>query len=186
MKFLRALVSILLCAASAGAVTPIKDWGYEEGRAKVDFNGDGNLDLCRVIGSGYPNSYVICSLSSGPALEQMYAGADVQSASIDWGYPAGRAWIDFNGDKRADYCRIVGGSENGFKAKCLLSTGTAFGSEIMSDAIDPGFEDTRLWKDVNNDGKVDFCRKVGNNREFIRCTMSAGTAFGQEITDTVH
>jgi hypothetical protein len=176
------LSALFLVGSSAFATQPIRDWGYEAGRGKVDFNGDGHIDLCRVIGTAYPNSYVLCSLSTGDSVEQLYAGQDVLSASIDWGYEAGRAWPDFNGDGKADYCRIRGVPGN-YVATCLLSTGNGFGTEVNSPALDPGYEDTRIWRDVNNDGKADYCRIVGNNREIVRCTLSTGGAFGQEIDD---
>lgn len=173
---------VLLHFNSATAVQPIRDWGTENGRAKVDFNGDGHIDYCRVIGTAYPNSFAMCSLSTGSAVEQLYAGEDIVSPAIDWGYEAGRSWPDFNGDGKADYCRLVG-VPGSYMATCLLSKGNGFGAEVASSSLDPGYEDTRIWKDINSDGKADFCRIVGNSREIVRCTLSTGVAFGQDIND---
>ena len=177
-----AAVSLLLSVAAAHAVKPT-DWGYEAGRGKVDMNGDGYVDYCRVVGTQYPSTFALCSLSTGSNPEQLYAGSDIRSNPIDWGYNAGRAWVDFNGDGKADYCRIVGGDTSGYHAKCLLSTGTGFGPDVMSVALDAGYEDSRVWKDVNGDAKVDYCRLVGMHREIVRCTLSAGNSFGQEVDD---
>jgi hypothetical protein len=38
---------------------------------------------------------------------------------------------------------------------------------------------------VNGDGKADFCRVIGNNRELLACTLSLGRVspyFGRTIT----
>ena len=183
MRKILLIVVVLVFAAGAFAEMPIRDWGYPAGRAKVDFNGDGNLDYCRVIGNGPPR-YVLCSLSSGPKVEDLYAGADVRSSEIDWGYEAGRAWVDFNGDGKADYCRVIGQPDPGYRVACLLSQGNSFGADVVSHLLDRGYEDTQVWMDANEDGKADFCRVVGNHREFVRCTFSFGSSFNpRELTD---
>ena len=125
------------------------------------------------------SSYVSCTLSTGTGFRQT-----ITSGLIDWGYDTGRAWVDVNGDGKADYCRVVGGPNitNGHVA-CTLSTGTGFGQTIMSPALDWGYDTGRSWVDVNGDGKADFCRRVGgqnNVSSYVSCTLSTGTGFGQK------
>ncbi len=49
------------------------------------------------------------------------------TANLSQGYDSGRAWVDFNGDGRADFCRIIGGEVSGYYLACTVSTGEAFG-----------------------------------------------------------
>jgi hypothetical protein len=159
-------------------MSPVLDWGYPEGRAWPDFNGDGKADFCRLVGGeNLKTSYLKCTLSDGNGF-----GQEVTSGVVDWGYKEGRAWVDFNGDGKADYCRVVG-NPGDVRLRCTLSAGASFGAEITSDAIDWGYPETRVWLDVNGDGKADFCRVIGNKHEFIACTLSAGTKFGPTRMD---
>jgi hypothetical protein len=92
------------------------DLGYPEGRAWVDFDGDGRHDFCRIVGSGYPNSFALCTLSEGHSF-----GLTLQSSPLDWGYPETRYWRDVNGDKKADFCRVVGSNRE--LLACTISLG---------------------------------------------------------------
>ena len=155
------------------------DWGYESGRAWVDVNGDGRADYCRVVGVANPKtSSVGCLLSTGNGF-----GPQIQSGVIDWGQEQGRAWVDVNGDGKADYCRLVGNTNNvDSRVQCLLSTGTGFGTELVSPVVDWGYEQGRAWVDVNGDGLPDFCRVAGiPGAEVVKCLLSTGTGFGSEI-----
>jgi len=158
------------------------DWGYGWGRWSIDVNGDGTKDYCRVV--GMPGDYGMwCTLSTSQRVEDLYAGQTIQSDRIDVGYTDGRAWVDFDGDNKLDYCRIVGVQPSTF-ARCLVWEGNHFGREIDSAPLDWGYPETRKWADVNNDGRADFCRVVGNDHEFIQCTLSAGRdGFGKTISD---
>jgi YD repeat-containing protein len=156
-------------------LSPIIDWGFPEGRAWVDVNGDGRADYCRVVGGG-SNQRVQCLLSTSDGF-----GEEIQSPVIDWGFPVDRSWVDVNGDGRADYCRVVGGGDNQ-RVRCLLSTGTGFGQDILSPVIDWGFQGTRAWVDVNGDGKADFCRLVGGDgNSHVSCLLFTGVGFGADI-----
>jgi RHS repeat-associated protein len=154
------------------------DWGYESGRQWVDFNGDGRADYCRVVGgTNGSSSHVACTVSTGTGF-----GATYSSGVIDWGYESERAWVDFDGDGRADYCRRVGGT-NGSSSHvaCTVSTGTGFGATYSSGVIDWGHESGRAWVDFDGDGKADYCRVVGNTNgssSYVACTVSTGTGFG--------
>jgi hypothetical protein len=149
--------------------TTHQDPGYGAGRAWVDFNGDGRADYCRVVGGSYKN--LQCTVSLGDRF-----GATFTSGNVDPGYDAGRAWVDVNGDGKADYCRVVGAFDK--RLECTLSTGDGFGASFRSGVIDPGYDNGRAWVDVNGDGKADYCRKVGLGPNSIQCTLSNGTTFG--------
>jgi YD repeat-containing protein len=147
------------------------------GQTWVDVNGDGKADFCRVVGSG-PFTNLICAISTGAD----FAAAQISTtAFVDVG--GGGAWVDFNGDGKADFCRVIGTGP--FNLRCTLtnSAGTGFdATEITSADIDKGL--SGLWVDANGDGKADFCRFIGTNPGpfNLRCTLSTGTGFAaQEI-----
>jgi hypothetical protein len=157
------------------------DPGHAAGRAWADVNGDGKADYCRVRGeTNHAGALVSCTPSTGTGF-----GGDINStaSSLDWGFAAGRAFTDFNGDGKADYCRVVG-TENHTKAHvaCTVSNGGAFGETYLSGLLDWGFGADRTWADVNGDNKSDFCRRVGSSAEpRVACTLSTGTGFGTTI-----
>ena len=180
--------SFVACTLSTGtgfgktALSPVLDWGYDTGRAWVDATGDGKADYCRVVGStNGQDSKLACTLSTNGGF-----GATITSPTIDWGYETGRAWVDFNGDSKADYCRRVGGTNgvNSFVA-CTLSTGTGFGKTALSPVLDWGYDTGRAWVDATGDGKADYCRVVGSTNgqdSKLACTLSTNGGFGATIT----
>jgi hypothetical protein len=108
--------------------------------SKVDFNGDSRADYCRRVGQG-AQSYVSCTLGTDSGF-----GATVQSGVLDWGYDTGRAWVDFNGDGKADYCRRVGDANlSSSHVSCTLSTGSGFGATVQSGVLDWGYDTGRAW-----------------------------------------
>lgn len=152
------------------------DPGYDAGRGWADANGDGRSDYCRIIGSW--SKRVQCTLSTGDGF-----GASITSGILDPGWDAGRAWVDANGDRMADFCRVV----NNAQAQCTLSTGNGFGNSFSSQPTDGGWDDSRQWADINADGKADFCRDTAIDadptirRGYVRCDVSLGTTFGASI-----
>jgi hypothetical protein len=107
-----------------------------------------------------------------PAAARAQDTGTYTSAALDVG--ANPAWVDFNGDGKADYCRTIAGS-----IACTVSTGKGFG-ETYALATDPGYANIeRLWGDVNGDHLADYCRQVGNGGADSRigCTLSTGTGF---------
>ncbi|GAA1806491.1 hypothetical protein GCM10009682_30510 [Luedemannella flava] len=152
------------------------DPGYDSGRAWIDYNADGRADFCRVVGLG---SYQLaCLRSTGSGFET----TSVTSATLDPGYDAGRAWTDINGDGRADYCRIVNSSNKYAQCTPANSAGTGFNLPVSSNALDPGYDDSRRWADVNGDHRADFCRITGVFSYSVVCTVSNGTTFGSVFT----
>jgi hypothetical protein len=99
------------------------------------------------------------------------------SAALDPGAEVGRAWVDFNGDRKADFCRVLGGGLSATIA-CTVSTGAGFGATYTY-ATDGGYADGRMWGDVSGDGRADYCRRVGNGGADSRigCSISTGTGF---------
>ncbi len=110
-----------------------------------------------------------------PAAAHAQDTGTYSSDPLDWGVGAGDAWVDFNGDHNADYCRVDAGA----RLLCTLSTGRGWGATIAAPAHDPGYGDARLWGDVDGNGRADYCRRVGNGGADSRyeCTFSTGSAF---------
>jgi hypothetical protein len=107
-------------------------------------------------------------------------GEPIQSDVLDIGQEFGRAWVDANGDGKADFCRVIGATGT-TRAVCTLSSGTGFGATISSQVLDAGLEDdSRTWADINGDGKVDFCRKIAGGTQ-LACTYSNGDGFGARV-----
>ncbi|WP_224360513.1 FG-GAP repeat domain-containing protein [Hyalangium versicolor] len=183
--------SYVSCTVSTGtgfgstSYSGVIDWGQEAGRAWVDFDGDGRADFCRWVGSSSdPSTYVSCTVSTGAGF-----GATYSSNFLDGGQEIGRAWVDFNGDGRADFCRWVGDSSSPFgSVSCTESTGTGFGDTYTSYVVDGGPETSRAWVDFNGDGRADFCRRVGNTSAqsgYVSCTVSTSAGFGRTYTSSV-
>lgn len=124
------------------------------------------------------------SISAGPAEIAAPKPTEYTSAQLDAGFYEGRAWSDFNGDGKADYCRVVDNNGTNGKLRCTLSTGAGFAKEITSGQLDAGRHEGRAWTDFDGDGKADYCRVVGANGDggHLRCTLSTGTGFGSEVT----
>ena len=143
---------------------------------QADFNGDGTPDFCQITTRpGFTG--LTCKLSG--------AGQVIQSGSLDLGYPEGRAFVDFDGDRKQDFCRVVGNGFPNSYVSCTLSEGNVFGATVMSPSLDWGYPETRQWRDANGDGKADFCRVVGSNRDTMACTFSLGRAkpyFGRMVS----
>lgn len=177
------------CTVSTGAgfgatrTSGVVDWGFEAGRAWVDFNADGRADYCRSVGSANNvSSYLQCTASTGAGFATTYT-----SGVVDWGFASGRAWADFNGDGRADYCRLVGSANNvSSYLQCTVSTGAGFGATYSSGVVDWGYDTGRSWVDFSGDRQADFCRVVGDNGSLReQCTLATGTGFGLSYNSPV-
>jgi hypothetical protein len=123
-------------------------------------------------------------LSTGPKAENLYAGASIRVGQFDAemiGQVEGMAWVDFDGDKKADFCRPVTTRQY---VVCSLSDGKTLSATVTSEPMDLGYPDSRKWIDVDGDGRWDFCRSLGSSREFYECTLSNGRkGFGRTIRD---
>lgn len=103
----------------------------------------------------------------------------------DPGYPEGRATVDFDGDKCADLCRVVG-DRGAYRLFCTSGNGPHAGTTFdTGPGIDPGYKNGRQWVDINNDGKADYCRVIGERGgTSLSCTLSEpdGSGFGETLT----
>jgi hypothetical protein len=154
------------------------DLGYSDApRSFADVNGDGKADFCRVVGDA--NRLLACNLAgvNGFGANQY----QYQSVlGIDLGYSdAPRSFADVNGDRRADFCRVVGDAR--FLA-CNLAGVNSFGANQYQfrsiSGIDLGYSDApRSFADVNGDRRADFCRVVGDAR-FLACNLAGTNSFG--------
>ncbi|MES9868783.1 MAG: toxin TcdB middle/N-terminal domain-containing protein, partial [Sedimenticola sp.] len=145
--------------------TGVIDVGYESNRWWTDINGDGLSDFCRLVGS---RNQVSCKVSIGTGF-----GQEIRTGVIDVGYEGHRWWADANGDGLSDYCRLVGGAGN-YRVHCKSSTGNGFGAEISTGVIDPGYDHSRWWADINGDGAADYVRLVGGTGKY-RVTAKSTT-----------
>jgi len=154
----------------------------------VDGDSDGMLHFCSV---GYARGSVRlgrirCLWVDGK--RNVIAGYIASEGSLanDLGEPTGRAWVDFNGDGKTDFCTVTMKSSKKV-VLCYLSDGKQFSkTPVISGEINwrnaPG---ERTWVDVNFDGKADFCTTAGPHDQFLDCTVSTGVAFSPVYRDVL-
>ncbi|ESP03967.1 hypothetical protein LOTGIDRAFT_156569 [Lottia gigantea] len=86
-----------------------------------------------------------------------------------------RGWADVQGLGAAnDYCRVIGRSRRKFLS-CVLAGST--GQEhfyVSTLGFQPGYPDTWFLRDVDNDGRDDYCRCVGKPEKSRISCMKAG------------
>jgi MYXO-CTERM domain-containing protein len=145
----------------------------------ADVDGDGKADLC-----GRDSTGLVCYLSDGAGFPTQVLGPHI-SDNADWNHPQYYETIrmvDIDGDGRDDLC---GRAKAGIV--CWLSTGTGFGSAIVSgpawsDASgwDAAlYRDTIQWADVDGDGKQDVCARGPAG---VECWLSSGAGFPTKVT----
>jgi hypothetical protein len=117
-----------------------------------------------------------------------------QTLPKGWGLPSGidpgadnfpRALVDVTGDGRADFCRFVGNPPNMF-ISCLLKLpngqfDVANPNHVYTsiNGVDPGYADRRRgFRDVNGDGRADYCRFVGNSPDIHEACHLGTTSEG--------
>lgn len=183
--------------SATGAWQPTMRW--------ADVNGDGQLDLCRPFGN--PNvstaapsndGKVTCWI--GPGFTQTVEVAIPLRWTQLTSQPSGgfsstqryglSDWKrdlyiqDVDGDRRSDVCYVFDGVAK--ELRCLLSTGTAFGSLTAAwtkTSFDGGLVKSntesadypRGFFDVNGDGFADFCRIMSNST--LRCLLGSASGF---------
>jgi hypothetical protein len=132
-----------------------------------------------------------CSSSPAPApvpedvassASALLVGCDQPGPIVDLGWPDFRAYADANGDGVIDYCRFVGDPPNIFLSCQLGCPGGGFGYPYGFDSIgwfDQGSSARPRWlRDVNGDGRADFCRWHGSpGAECFDCDLAGPTSF---------
>jgi hypothetical protein len=145
-------------------------------------------------GDSLPPTEFRYALSQGSARLPTFAFAkDTSTSDRTLTIPSGRTnhWADINGDGLMDFCQAytvtdtdLAGRPTGIPSggvTCRVSSTNGFGREYSKFPLDAGYPETRMFADINGDGKADFCRLVGNNgSKFARCLLSTGEGFGQE------
>ncbi len=137
--------------------------------------------FCRPVGAGPDNvaSYLACTAYNGSSF-----GSTITSGVTDWGYDAGRAWVNVNG--AVDYCRQVGAGPNWVNSylACTSFNGSSFGPTTYSGLTDWGYATGASWVSVS--GGADYCRRVGEGpnwvASYLACTFFNGSGFGPELT----
>src|SRR5262249_19883159 len=108
--------------------------------------------------------------------------------------PGTRAFVDVDGDGRADFCRLEGPDASGlYYITCTTNLGTGGAARNVSTTGvngGPGYSnpETRAYVDVNRDGRADFCRLAGpysTGSYYIVCTTNLGSGgAAQEVATT--
>lgn len=162
--------------------SPDINLGYSGTGRFADINGDKRADFCRLVPS--QESIIRCTLAGDNKF-----GAEVESHVDDPGGANGWWWVDFNGDGKDDFCRIVGGDDDTIggdsreadSLRCSLSTGiSSYWAEITSGSLNTGSLSEIGWVDTNGDGRADYCRLVEDSTR-IRCTLSGGDRFANDV-----
>lgn len=153
--------------------------------AWVHFHDTQHLDFCRAIPTSTDGrkGRLSCTVWDGTGFGRTISTPEGQP--IDLGLPSGRAWVDFNGDGRADFCTLIVSPKLERQLACWLSEGDKFSAVpiVSYDVHWPTNSKLRTWVDVNADGKIDFCSLRGPNNEFFECVLSDGESFMPPIRD---
>jgi hypothetical protein len=109
-----------------------------------------------------------------PSAAQAQDTGTYSSAPLDWGQGPGTAWVDYNGDRKADFCRITAAGQ----LQCTLATGRGFGATVSAPAVDIGYPDQRMWGDVDGNGGADYCRRVDSStNQGYQCSLASPDGF---------
>src|SRR6185503_4266447 len=168
-------------AAGSTIETRLIDPGLPSGRAWVDFNRDGKADYARVVPIN--NEYVVAvTLSTGANL----GSQTLVSKRLDPGIDGDRVWADWDGDGYPDFIRLIG--PNNLTARLAVTFGGPTGfveTKESTGRFDWGYPESRTWMDIDGNGGTDFIRVIGNNRDIVAITLSAGRAIGRTITEAL-
>ena len=86
------------------------DQGYSDiARGLADVNGDGRADYCRFVGNA-PRIFLSCNLATAFGFDGNQYGFNSIEGINQGNSGLPRLLADVNGDRRADFCRFVGGA----------------------------------------------------------------------------
>src|SRR5581483_2122418 len=159
----------IMCTTNLGAGGDqqyVRTFGFNSGpgynnpetRAYVDVNGGGKADFCR-LGGNPGDYYIMCTTnlgSGGPAQNVVTNGFN---SGPGYGNDGTRAYIDIDGDGKADFCRLEGDPGN-YYIMCTTNLGSGGPAQnVVTTGFNsgPGYNNpgTRAYVDVNGDGKAD-------------------------------
>ena len=148
----------------------------------VDINGDGRPAFCRVITKAKRLGVLSCFPVNGTSF-----GPEIRTTKpIDMGIPSGRAWIDFDGDGKMDFCTLLEKRPGVGTLSCLLSTGNGFAdTPILSKQTKWKASAYRRWL-TTLDGTAEFCTVAGPGNKYVDCTVSVKTGFGETYRDLLY
>lgn len=143
----------------------------------ADVGADGIADICYLFFTTQVDADLRCRIGvvgSGrtsmtfQAETPAWTVANIAQVAAEW--PVG--FHDFNGDGRADYCRVLPGGT----LRCAIFGPSGFSHEVSTAAaVRVQWKEGAAFVDVNGDGKTDFCRLDGmTGAYYIRCTLSNG------------
>ncbi|AGU98981.1 RHS repeat-associated core domain-containing protein [Vibrio campbellii] len=155
-------------------------WGKASETWWADIDGNGFQDLCSATKTG-ENAELTCTRFNAG----LVVGQKNQKLPLnDLGYSNRRWWVDVNGDGAEDFCRATGNSSgNGSNLTCSLgSLGqiNKFDNDVNLEGDingdwngNWGRENRRWWLDLNQDGRLDYCRIEGTSKK-LQCTNIFG------------
>lgn len=151
-------------------------WGKPSDTWWADIDGNGFQDLCSATKTGQDAELTCTRFNTGKVV-----GEKNQKLPLtDLGHSDRRWWVDVNGDGAEDFCRATGNSSgNGSNLTCSLgSLGniSQFDNDInlVGDINgdwngDWGKKHRQWWLDVDQDGRLDYCRMRGASKA-LYCT----------------
>lgn len=166
----------------------------------VDISGDRLPDFCRT-----KKDKIVCDINNKG--QGLTAGRWSKSGSHlatrdepDFPYVGSTTkyfsarFFDFTGNGYSDYCRIYmdhSGGYDGYRARCLESTGSGWAGEIESSFMPvvqgSGYDyesmaEATQFMDVNDDGLMDWCAEVDSE---LSCMLSTPDGFGETVVTYV-
>lgn len=116
-------------------------------------------------------AFLLAFIIAVPAAQAQDTGT-YSSAPLEWGTAI--AWVDYNADGKADYCRLTAAVE----LQCTLATGRGFGGTVATPALDAGYPEQRMWGDVDGNGGADYCRRVDSpSNQRYQCSLASPEGF---------
>ncbi|XP_033634822.1 uncharacterized protein LOC117296064 [Asterias rubens] len=166
--------------------------GYSEPMAKFSINWPEKLQCDRLprreTGACYNGDVPVDDEDSEDVPSRTTAVAARRYELNDLGLPSlFRGWVDVQGQGAAnDYCRVVSISTQPFLS-CALAGMQGDGEYNYNSTgawFDAGHMDTWYMRDVNQDGRDDYCRCVGCIPEtYISCLLADDSGFSGAVFD---
>jgi len=130
---------------------------------------------CRIV-TGSP-SYFVCSSPS-----HVFYGEIDQPGLRDWP----REWVDWDGDGKKDWCRIIGVVRGAKFLRCSFGNGKTLEPTVTSGQIDAGYPFTGPHSPPTFElrgGVMSYCRITGSfdYEQYRPCLAASGRGFGNDV-----